>query len=128
LILKIRLPNERFVKAIQQDYKDRLNAPNFNNKPQHVIEMELTHMLRAEGDHSSGVQDMYSGLTLNRVRAGWGHSTDYWLRGDTDLEIASEAFAHMSSGYTNPERLKIMKEWFPKACEAFENIVNESLD
>lgn len=120
--------DERFVKAIQEDYQDRLNMPLFKDKPQPFVNGKLTDLLRAEGDLASGVQDMYSGLTLNKVRPCWGHSTDYWLRGNTELEIASEAFAHMSSGYTNPERLKIMKEWFPKACEAFENIVNELLD
>lgn len=118
----------RFINAIKEDYQDRLNMPLFKDKPQPFIEGKLTDLLRAEGDLGSGVQDIYSGLTLNRVRPKWGHDTKYWLRGDTDLEIASEAFAHMSSGFTNPDRLKSMKEWFPKACDAFETIVNELLD
>jgi hypothetical protein len=118
----------RFISAIKEDYQDRLNMPLFKDKPQPFVEGKLTDLLRAEGDHSSGVQDMYSGLTLNRVRPGWGHDTKYWLRDNTELEIASEAFAHMSSGFTNPERLKIMKEWFPKSCDAFETIINELLD
>lgn len=126
---KVKLSHdERFVNAIQQDYQDRLNVPLFKGKPQPFVNGKLTDLLRAEGDLASGVQDMYSGLTLNKVRPCWGHSTDYWLRGDTELEIASEAFAHMSSGYTNPQRLKIMKEWFPKACDAFETIINEIID
>lgn len=121
--------DERFINAIQEDYKDRIKAVNYNNlKPEHVINMELTYMLGNAGDLASGVQDIYSGLTLNKVRPRWGHDTAYWLRGNTELEIASEAFAHMSSGFTNPERLKIMKEWFPKACDAFETIVSELLD
>ena len=32
-------------------------------------------------------------------------------------------FAHMSSGYTNPERLAVMQKWFPEACKEFEAIV-----
>lgn len=120
--------DDRFVKAIQEDYNDRLNSQLLKGKPGAFINGKLTDLLRAEGDLASGVQDIYSGLTLNKVRPRWGHDTSYWLRGDTDLEIASEAFAHMSSGFTNPDRLKIMKDWFPKACATFEIIVKELLD
>lgn len=118
----------RFVNAIKEDYQDVLNSQLFKGKPQSFINGKLAEMLRNEGHLASGVQDIYSGLTLNAVRPCWGHKTEYWLRGDINLEISSEAFAHMSSGYTNTERLKIMKEWFPKACSAFETIVRELLD
>jgi hypothetical protein len=116
----------RFIKAIKEDYKDRIKMVDYENlKPERIINAELTIMLRNEGDLSSGVQDAYSGLTLNKVRPNWGHATDYWTRRDVDKEIASETFANMTSAYNNPEILKIMQKWFPKSCSSFEEIVKE---
>jgi hypothetical protein len=118
----------KFINAIKEDYQDVLNSDLLKGKPQPFVEGKLKDMLRADDDPSSGVQDIYSGLTLNKILVRWHHSTDYWTRGNTDEEIASEAFAHMSSGYTNPKRLAAMQKWFPKACKAFEEIAQELID
>lgn len=118
----------RFINAIKEDYNDRLNTPLFKGKPAAFVNGKLTDLLWEAGDLAGGVQDMYSGLTLNKVRPCWGHSTEYWLRGDTDKEIASEAFAHMASSFTNPQILEKMKEWFPKSCDVFETLIKELID
>lgn len=119
--------NEVFYQAIAKDYEDMLVKFGKGSKPWPYVKGKIIEAQRAAGDLSSGVQDIYSGMSINEIRAGWGHSTEYWKRGNTAMEVASEAFAHMSSGYTNPERLAIMKEWFPTACEEFEKIVLSTL-
>ena len=120
--------NPDFIKAIKEDYQDMLNSDRFKNKPEVFVRNKLIELLRKEGDLASGVQDAYSGLTLNKVRPNWGHSTEYWTRGDTDKEIASETFANMSAAYTNPEVLAKMQKWFPKSCKEFENIIQKIVD
>lgn len=118
--------NKSFYEALKKDYNDKLKQFGKDSKPWPFVRGKIMEAQRNAGDISSGVQDIYSGFSLNDIRAGWGHSTEYWVRGDTKVEIASEAWAHMSSGYTNPERLAVMKEWFPSACEEFEKIVKNN--
>lgn len=118
---------KEFFKALSNDYLAAIEGGEMKNKPVVEVIKTIVDKQRKQGDLGSGVQDIFSGFSLNQIRAGWGHSTDYWKRGDTKLEIASEAFAHMSSGYTNPGRLKLMKEWFPTACEVFEEIIQKVL-
>lgn len=136
LTLKSRMQvmsrNMEFYKALESDYNrqaehfKKVLASNGYNVDDYFVGT-MTQSLRKDGDVGSGVQDIISGLTLNEIRAGWGHSTDYWTRGNTKAEISSEAFAHMSSAYTNPERLAVMKKWFPTACDIFEQIIKKSL-
>lgn len=118
--------NMAFYKALEKDYNDKLAQFGKDSKPWPFVKGKIVEAQRNAGDICSGVQDIYSGFSLNEIRAGWGHSTEYWERGNTKLEIASEAWAHMSSGYTNEERLAVMKEWFPTACKEFEKIVKEN--
>lgn len=118
--------NMAFYKALEKDYNDKLAQFGKDSKPWPFVKGKIVEAQRNAGDICSGVQDIYSGFSLNEIRAGWGHSTEYWKRGNTKLEIASEAWAHMSSGYTNEERLAVMKEWFPTACKEFERIVKQN--
>jgi hypothetical protein len=118
--------DSRFIEAIRTDYQSKLSSFS-DDVPTSKIRRQITNELRKEGDLASGVHDIYSGLSLNKICPKWGHDTDYWLREDTDKEIASEAFAHMSSSYTNTKRMEIMKKWFPTACDMFETLIKESL-
>lgn len=115
--------NQVFYNALKNDYEATLKKFGKGEKPWAYVKNKIIEKQREQGDLASGVHDIYSGFSLNEIRAKWGHSTEYWKRGNQALEIASEAWAHMSSSFTNPERLAIMKEWFPTACDEFESIV-----
>lgn len=112
----------KFYNTIVQDWENQ--KLKYGNKPWPFVKGKIIEELRQDGDLASGCQDIIGGLTLNEVRAGWGHSTKYWTRNkDKRIDIVSEMFAHMSSGYTNPERLVIMKKWFPETCKEFESMI-----
>ena len=115
----------KFYDKIVEDWENQ--KAKYAGKPWPYVKGKIIEELRKDGDLASGCQDIIGGLTLNEVRAGWGHSTDYWTRReDRRIDIISEMFAHMSSGYTNPERLAVMQKWFPEACKEFEAIVVEN--
>lgn len=113
----------KFYNAIEKDYNDTLEKFGKGTKPWPFVKGKIIDAQRADGDFGSGVQDMYSGLSSSQIVAGWCHSKAYWTRNNTKMEIASESWAHMHSAYTNPQRLEVMKKWFPTACEVFEDIV-----
>lgn len=114
-----------FYNKIVEDWENQ--KAKYEGKPWPFVRGKIIEELRKDGDLASGCQDIIGGLTLNDVRAGWGHDTEYWTRyKDKRIDVISEMFAHMSSGYTNEERLVVMKKWFPKACDEFEKIVKEN--
>lgn len=116
----------RFYKAIERDFE--MKKLEYEGKPWPYIKGKITEELRKDGDYASGCQDIIGGLTLNEIRAGWGHSTSYWKRQpDKRADINSEMFAHMSSAFTNPKRLEVMKKWFPRATKEFERMVTKSI-
>ncbi len=119
--------NMKFYKALEKDYEDTLVKFGKGSKPAPFVRGKIRDAQREDGDISSGVQDIYSGLSNGEIVAGWCHSQEYWNRGNKAIEIASEAWAHMHSAYTNAERLEVMKKWFPTACEVFESIVKRNL-
>lgn len=75
--------------------------------------------------HSSeGVQDIISGLSLNKNRVYWGHTTDYWTKGKGQKErVIKETMAHFNTAWANPESGAFMKKYFP---ESYEYIMKEA--
>lgn len=121
-----------FYNKIEKDFENQkrvwmneyMDLGMSKDKAWEKVKVKFIKELRKDGDLASGCQDIIGGLTLNEIRAGWGHDKDYWTRfEDKRIDVISEMWAHMSSGYTNPERLIIMKKWFPTACEEFEDLV-----
>lgn len=73
---------------------------------------------------SEGVQDIISGLSLNKNRVYWGHSTDYWTQGKGQKErVLKETMAHFNAAWANPESGAFMKKYFP---ESYEYIMKEA--
>lgn len=73
---------------------------------------------------SEGVQDIISGLSLNKNRVYWGHTTDYWTRGKGQKErVIKETMAHFNAAWANPESGAFMKKYFP---ESYEYIMKEA--
>lgn len=75
-------------------------------------------------DSSEGVQDIISGLSLNKNSVYWGHSTDYWTHGKGQKErVIKETMAHFNTAWANPESGAFMKKYFP---ESYEYIMKEA--
>ena len=56
-----------------------------------------------KSDKSNGVQDIISGLSLNKNRVKWGHSTEYWKRKGQEQGVSRETMAHFSAALADPD-------------------------
>jgi translation elongation factor EF-Ts len=120
----------KFISAIEKDLK--FLSKNIDNMNYHRDIWD---------DASKGVQDFFSALkplndqgprkgkipkNLLSVRYNWSHDYDYYTRyNDPMIDAASELWANISGGRGDYFQGKYMKKYFPNACEAFDEIVNE---
>lgn len=126
--------NEAFKDALKKDYNDLLrknaSAKMWEMNPT-VAERQAKNILGKKiqewSDTTAGIQDVIGGLSLNEVDVKWTHRTSYWLRSDQYKEVASEAWANMTSAYTDAETLAIFKETFPTAFETFDQQVKDTV-
>lgn len=103
------------------------------------LEKEYNKLLNSDGtlinsvrsalrhdDKTNAVQDLISGLSLNKNTVYWGHSKDYWLK-DPTRQVVSEAMAHFNDTWSNPEKQVIMKQYFPESYDLFKKQVDKYL-
>lgn len=121
-----------YYNKIITDYENLLkknaSAKMWELKPQiakRQAESTIDRKLKEHGDYISGVSDIIGGITDNQVKGKWGHSTEYWNRGNKKYEITSEMWAHMSSCYANEKNYEIMKEYFPESLKHFEEMIKK---
>lgn len=122
-----------FIATLKEDYQDLITkaktiVKRTGGDPEDKARVARTIKKFQEdaGDHmSAGAQDIISGLSLNKHNHMWGHSNDYWKRDNIDHEVASEAWANMSSAHILPEVGEQMVKLFPKSMKKFESIVKE---
>ena len=104
-----------------------------------TLEREYNKLLKKDGslkksvfdalrkdDATAGIQDIISGLSLNKNRIRWGHSTSYWTnegKGKTWKWVNLEAAANMSDAWCNPKVGKYFKKYFPESFELFKKEV-----
>lgn len=83
----------------------------------------LTREFREMGAfETSAFSDIFSGVTKNRLRIYWGHSTTYWK--DRGNKVAFEAFANLFGAImTSYETYKLAKETLPETLEVFEELL-----
>ena len=60
-----------------------------------------------------------------KVVPHWGHSDSYWKRSDAVKECASELFANISSAQVSEKEMQYMREYFPRSCDKFDEIMKE---
>jgi len=71
---------------------------------------------------TSGYSDIFSGVTKNKIRIHWGHSTNYWK--SFDNKVAFEAFANLFAAIvTSYKTYEIAKEVLPETVEVFEELL-----
>lgn len=71
-----------------------------------------------------GISDVFSGVTLNKVKDGGYHPTTYWKEHShyVCLEFFAETY---SSSIVNPEAIEILKRYVPKSYEIFGTILKK---
>lgn len=84
-----------------------------------LLEKEFREMGILE---TSGVSDIFSGVTKNRLRIYWGHRTSYWK--DHGNVVAFEAFANLFGAImTSYEVYQHSKDILPQTVEVFEELL-----
>ena len=87
-----------------------------------VISRELRLIIT---DNRHEISDIWHGATTGKVNGGFGHYNppDYWTK-DGGINLPKEAFAHMfRASIQSPESLAVIKKYFPKSCNVFEDII-----
>lgn len=106
-------------KSLQTEYNNIVDKSTGK-----IIQSVRDRLMR--DDHSSGVQDIISGLSGDSNRIKWGHSSEYWARRGVDAwqEVTSEAFANMNSAYINGGKAEqYFEEIFPESYRLFKEEV-----
>jgi len=87
---------------------------------------ELQRQIREIPRNARGdISDIIEGATNGKVKGGFGHGNSYWK---DSTNLALEAFAEMTDAtLTNPENLKYIKKYVPKAYEVYLEMVQELL-
>jgi len=106
-----------FFNLIERDYAEMLES---DGRLKRMIKLKLE-----ANDYSSGVQDAISGLSLNKNRIRWGHSTEYWERGETWAEICSETFANMFSALFDDNIAAVFEEYMPMSFAYFKRMLKD---
>lgn len=128
-------------KAMGERFSKRYftNSETFGKSLYSSLEKEYNKLLNEDGslkksvadalrkdDVSAGIQDIISGLSLNKNRIRWGHSTSYWMDMGKDnvwKQVNCEAAANMSDAWCNPKVAKYFKKYFPESFELFKKEV-----
>lgn len=84
------------------------------------VSKEIDAMTDAQ---KADLSDIFGGATGNKVNGGWGHRAAYW--DGQNMALAKEAFAEFYSAHiSNPESLAVLRQYFPKSAQVFEDIID----
>ena len=114
------------LKTMRDTYTGRLFSTKDYDKLKKPEQERIDGMISRQlmTTETSGISDVYGGLSGQAIRGLYGHSEEYWSRADRDKECSSELFAHMSaSTVVGGKRHDKMKEFFPTAYKVFEDIL-----
>lgn len=115
------------------------NSESFGKSLYESLQKEYNKLLGSDGklkegiadilgndDVSAGVQDIISGLSLNKNRIYWGHADAYWTRNGKSNAwkmVNVEAVANMSDAWCNPKVAKYFEKYFPESFKLFKKEV-----
>ncbi len=97
---------DNVVKAFQKEY----------NLTQEETYSAIGHALKYNRYHS--ISDITGGLTKNKCKGSYGHSTSYW---ENENALEKEAFAHFYEAFArnDQEKIEALTQMFPMAIEEF---------
>lgn len=114
-----------FHELLKEDCKKLVKSKKITVWFEEVTKLELNKKYAQDilSVNAVGVQDIISGVYLNKARVPNSHSTAYWKRrGKEDMwkDVTSEAFANMHHAYCTKEGREAMEKLMPKSFEYFE--------
>lgn len=86
----------------------------------------ISTWLYEDRDLKNGISDLFTGLSGGDIRGKWSHPDSYY----NSQSLSHEAFAHFfeSGMRTDPAKLNYVKEVFPEAYEAFQQMLEDDLN
>ena len=112
--------SEKFRKTLYSSLEKEYNKLCVDGVLKYSVREDLV-----ASDLSNGVQDIISGLSLNKNRILWGHDTDYWIAKGQERGVVLETLAHFSAAFANERRMEYFKKYFP---ESFDLLEKQMLD
>ena len=114
------------VKAMKKDLDNLLL-----DKDGHLY-TSLKYQINEREHITQGIQDIIGGAKFDNkkykddsLNLMWEHSDEYWRRGKTDKEMASELFAHLTTSFINEEIKEVYSTYMPNSLETFEKIMKD---
>ena len=120
-----------YIKLLNEDYEDLITetklflTEQLGRKPKmEEVYGSISNGLRKMTDiESSGISDILSGLSKNKIHGNFGHGDSYW---EIKYTVNKEAFAQMfQASIMQKDKLENMKIYFPKAYSEFEKMLEE---
>lgn len=114
---------KKLYSSLEKEYNNLLND---EGKIDDFIRREL-----AADDASGGIQDIISGLSLNKNRIIWGHDTSYWTRHGKDevwKEVASETMANFNDAWANERSRNYVEKYFPESYKLWKEEMMKYVD
>lgn len=112
--------------AIREDYENAVKGiMTTNSCSREAAERALRIELCKAPDAANCVSDVFGGVSHNKVTGKWGHDTSYWTGPQSDINLATEAFAEISADMAcnNTSHIDFTRKWMPKTYELYERIV-----
>lgn len=110
--------DEKFCKSLYKKLRLEYNKLCNNGMLLHSVRQDLVTT-----NASNGVQDIISGLSLNKNRVLWGHSTKYWKNKGKQNGVVLETMAHFNAAWANPTSEAYMKKYFPESYQLIKDQV-----
>lgn len=101
--------SDEFRKSLYSSLEKEYNKLCINGVLKDSVRKDLM-----KSDKSNGVQDIISGLSMNKNRVKWGHSTEYWKR-KGEQGVSRETMAHFSAALANPDAAAYFEKYFPES-------------
>ena len=102
---------EKLYSSLEKEYNKLLST---NKYTKGELQSPVRRKLFAN-DSSDGVQDIISGLSMNKNRVKWGHSTEYWEKKGQQKGVILETMAHFNVAMADPRAAKYFEDYFPES-------------
>lgn len=112
------LPGRKYVFSFSDEFRKSLYSSLEKEYNKLCINGVLKDSVRKDlmkSDKSDGVQDIISGLSMNKNRVKWGHSTEYWKKKGQEQGVSRETMAHFSATLANPDAAAYFEKYFPES-------------
>lgn len=114
----------KFVEAMKKDLSKLLDKKG-DLYADAVREFRRDHKTMGIQDVLSGAKHLSKEYKNHRIPITWSHPNEYWKRGDTTDEMASELFAHLNTACIDKDYADIYNKYMPESMKAFNTILED---